>query len=299
MAELNEKELLANDYVRVVNELAQQTTQVGGGFFQLSQQTDFEDRYPNAIDEYVKNNEVKDIADKAGVIPEDLKPPFDISDETILSITNILESADPLTMSDEELAVLRSDVDEIVNGIDIPTAEQLTTFVETFTKFVAAADSEDISFPTNFREIPLVSTDTSLDAFLSRTGVRGLVAIKINKLVYPFITERHRAPSNLQATLIGASGTEDDTIINYTGINKEISALAVYIGSTVLITNQARDILNLKQQKTVIDWISEDSQTIRVKTPLLFELDDTYVVKIYQYTEDTVLSPGDFIKIPK
>ncbi len=298
MAE-EERELLGSDLVEAERKLAEQTTQMGGGFFQLTKDINWEDRYPNAIIDFVKTDGVKEIAAIAEVDPENLKPPFEISDETINDINDILASADPLTMSDAELAALRTDVQAIISGIDIPTAEQLTTFVDTFTKFVAAASSQNISFPTNTREIILVSTDTSIDNFLVRTGIRKLVAIRINKLVYPFITPRYKVPSQLQATLSGVTGEIGSMNINYTGIAREVGTAEIGKGSIILITNNAKEYSDLNQQKVSIDWISEDSQSIRVVSPLLFDLDDTYFVQINQYTADQVLSPGDLIKIPQ
>lgn len=298
MAE-EERELLGSDLVAAERQLAEQTTQMAGGFFQLTKEVNWEDRYPNAIIDFVKTDGVKEIADVAGVDPENLKPPFEISDETINDINDILASADPLTMSDAELAGLRSDVEAIISDIDIPTAEQLTTFVDTFTKFVAAASSQNISFPTNTREIILVSTDTSIDNFLNRIGIRKLVAIRINKLVYPFITPRFKIPSQLQATLSGVTGSVQSMNINYTEITRVVGTAEIGKGSIILITNNAKEYSDLNQQKVSIDWISEDSQSIRVVSPLLFELDDTYLVQIYQYTADQVLSPGDLIKIPQ
>lgn len=298
MAE-EERELLGSDLVEAERKLAEQTTQMGGGFYQLSNEMPWEDRYPNAINDFVKTDGVKEIAKIADVEPENLKPPFEISDETINDINDILASADPLTMSDIELAGLRADVQTIISDLDIPTAEQLTTFVDTFTKFVAAASSQNISFPTNFREITLVSTDTNINSFLNRTGIRKLVVIDSNKLAYPFITPRYKIPSQLQATLSGVTGTLGSMNINYTGITRVVGTSEIGKGSIILISNNAKEYLDLEQQKVSIDWISEDSQSIRVVSPLLFELDDTYLVQIYQYTADQVLSPGDLIKIPQ
>lgn len=299
MTEENEKELLGSDLIEAQIALAEQTTQIGGGFYQLAQETDWEDRYPNAIDEFLKTDGVKKIAETAEVEPSLLKPPFEISDDTINEIDDILNSADPLTMTDAQFVSLRSDVSTIINDIDIPTSDELILFVDTTKKFVSAALSENISIPTNTREITLVSTDTSLDAFIARTNIRKLIAIRINKLVYPFITERYKIPSQLQATLSGVTGALESQTIYYTGITKEVGVTALLAGSRILITNNAKDLEKLEQQKVVVEWISEDSQTIQVVDPLLFELDDEYVVQIYQYTADEVLSPGDLIKIPK
>ncbi|UCE64955.1 MAG: hypothetical protein JSU85_08700, partial [Candidatus Zixiibacteriota bacterium] len=109
MAE-NEKELLGPDYHKVINDLANQTVQMGGGFYQLSQETDFETRYPNAINDFLLIEGVKKIAEKAEVSPSALKPPIDIPDETINEIYDILESADPVNMDDTELTNLRNRV---------------------------------------------------------------------------------------------------------------------------------------------------------------------------------------------
>jgi len=294
----NERELLGNDYIDVINKLSQQTTQMGGGFFQLAQETDFEDRYPNAINDFVQTESVTTIAKDAGVDQNDLKPPFSVSDDDIARIDQII-SVDPLNMSDDDLTSLRASVEEVIGGITIPTADELTSFIDNYTKFVAAASSENLAFPTNFREIELVSTDTSIDSFLARTGIRKLVAISVNNLVYPFITERHKIASQKQGLLTGATGSTGDNVITYTDITKNTGVQQISAGSRILITNNAKNIVDVLQQKVLIDWISEESKTIRLKSTLLFDLSDEFVVEIYQYTTDEVLSPGDTIKIPK
>ena len=191
------------------------------------------------------------------------------------------------------------DVEDIINDIEIPTADQLTLFIDSYTKFVAAAQAENISFPTNFREIDLVSTDTSIDSFLARTGIRKLVAIRINNLVYPFITERFHVPSQLQGTLVDATGSEGEKTITFSDINKNTGVTEISAGSRILITNNAKQRKDLLQQKILIEWYSEDVNLIHLGVPLLFDLDSTHVVQIYQYTIDEVLSPGETIKIPK
>lgn len=294
----NEKELLGGDYVDVINKLSQQTTQMGGGFFQLAQETDFDDRYPNAINDFVQTEAVTSIAKEAGVDQNDLKSPFSISDEDITKIDQIV-NVDPLNMSDDDLTALRASVEEIISGITIPTADELISFFDNYTKFVASASSENLSFPTNFREIELVSTDTSIDSFLARTGIRKLVAININKLVYPFITERFKIVSQKQGLVVGVTGLTGENVILYTDITKNIGVQQISATSRILITNNAKNIDDVLQQKVLIDWISEESQTIRLKSPLLFDLSSEFVVEIYQYTTDEVLSPGDIIKIPK
>lgn len=298
MAEEDERELLGSDLIEAETQLSFQTTQRGAGFYEVAQQTDFEDRYPNAINDFVQTEGVTKIAADAGVTPDQLKPPFSISDEFIERINELFE-ADPLTMSDADLTQLRTSVAEVLAGIDFPTPEQFQVFFVDYQKFVAAALRENTPFPTNFREIPLVSTDTSIDAFLARTGVRKLVTIEANKLAYPFITERYQIPSQLQATVIGTVGLTGDDTLTYSSLNKNVGVVEIAAGSKILITNQAKNISELFQQKILIDWISEDSQTIRLAEPLLFDLDNCCLVRIYQYSDFQILSPGDQIKIPK
>lgn len=298
MADEDERELLGSDLIEAETQISFQTTQRGAGFYEVAQQTDFEDRYPNAINDFVQTEGVTKIADDAGVTPDQLKPPFSISDEAIERINELFE-ADPLTMSDADLTQLRTSVSEILAGIDFPTPEQFQVFFVDYQKFVAAALRENTPFPTNFREIPLVSTDTSIDAFLARTGVRKLVTIEANKLAYPFITERYQIPSQLQATVTGTVGLEGDDTLTYSSLNKNVGVVEIAAGSKILITNQAKNISELSQQKILIDWISEDSQTIRLAEPLLFDLDNCCLIRIYQYSDFQILSPGDQIKIPK
>lgn len=295
----DETEELGSDWTEATNQLSQNTTQIGGGFYQLIKDSPYEDRYPNAINDFVETEGFKKIATKAGVTTDELKPPLSISDDVINDIQNIFSSADPLNMSDAELTALRSDVNKIINGLSIPTIDQINTFINAYTKFVSVALSENAPFPVNFREIQLVSTDTSIDSFLARTGIRKLVAIQSNNLVYPFITERLRVPSQLQATVNETTGSKDDTTISFTTLSKEIGITSIKVGSILLISNNAKDIKDLIQQKISIDYISETDKIIRLNSGLLFDLDSTFVVEIYQYTKDQVLSPGDFIKIPQ
>jgi hypothetical protein len=298
MAE-NEEELLGSEYISAKNQLFQQANQMGGGFYQLARETDFEERYPNAIDDFLKSESVAEIADKAGVGIDALKPPIDISDETISQIDTILNSADPLNMTDDQLETVRSDVDDIVGNTSVPTADELTAFINAYSQFVSNASAENISFPTNTREITLVSTDTTLDNFIARTGVRKLIIIRINNLVYPFITNRYKVPSDKQADLTGIMCSEGEYSIDYTAISKVDGSTTIKPGSIILITNNAKKLENLEQQKTGLEWISEESKTIQLKDPLLFDIDSDHVVQIYQYTDNQILAPGEMIKIPQ
>jgi len=295
----DEIEALGSDYTEASNQLSQHTTQIGGGFYQLIKDSDYRERYPNAINDFVETEGFRKIAAKAEVTTDELKPPLSISDDVINNIQEIFDSADPLNMSEDELTALRADVDTIINGLSIPTIEQINEFTNAYTKFVAAALTENAPFPTNFREIQLVSTDTSIDSFLARTGIRKLVAIKSNNLVYPFITERLRVPSQLQATVTGSEGVKDEITVSYLSLSKEIGITSIKAGSILLISNNSKEFKNIIQQKISIDYISETDQIIRLNSGLLFDLDSTFVVEIYQYTKNQVLSPGDLIKIPQ
>ncbi len=298
MADETERELLAGTIIEAETQLAFQTTQRAAGFYELARQTDFESQYPNALNEFVQTESVTEIAEKAGVTPNELKPPFSFSDDAIARINEVF-AADPLTMSDADLTQLRSSVQTIINGVTIPTVDELQDFFVKYKSFVAVASRENTPFPTNFREIQLVSTDTDIDSFLARTGIRKLVAIDSNNLAYPFITERYQIPSQLQATVLGTIGLEGDDTITYTSIEKNIGVVEIGPGSKLLITNNTKNINDLLQQKILIDWISEESQTIRLASPLLFDLNDSFLIRIYQYTAYQILSPGDSIKIPK
>lgn len=296
---MSEKELLGCDYVGSLNRLSQQTTQMAGGFYQLTKNLDYENRHPNEIDDFVKSAAVKSVAKKAGIDPNDLKPPLDIPEDVILRITEIVASVDPLSLNDGDLEELRTTVNDLLSQITIPNALEMVTFINAVSQFMANVEEEKISFPTKYREIPLVSTDTSLDSFIRRTGTGKLVIIAMNRLVYPYITERYHIPSQLQGTVIGGTGTKGSTAITFTDITKNIGVLDIRPGSKILITNRAKHEKDLKQQKALIDWYTDATKTIRLKSTLLFEIDSSFVIQIYQYTPDNVLSPGDTIKIPK
>lgn len=296
---MGEKDQLGADYTYALNKLAQQTTQMGGGFYQLTQDMNYEDVHPSEIDSFVQSKAVKDLSEDAGITPDDLRPPMAISDEIIDQIDGIVRGVDPLEMTENELEALRATVNEIILDIEVPSVETLKNFINAFTKLAAKAEQEAYVFPTRWREIPLVSTDTSLDAFVHRTSIGKLVVINLNKLVYPYITERVHVPSQLQGTLVGAAGASGQSVITFTDVTKQTGTTDIGPGSVITITNNAKHQKDLKQQKAVIDWYSEATKSLRLKTPLLFEIDSSIVLQIYQYTANQVLSPGEQIKIPK
>ena len=53
-----EADQLASDYTRASLELATQTTQIGDGFYQLNNEIDFEELYPNGVIEFIKTESV-------------------------------------------------------------------------------------------------------------------------------------------------------------------------------------------------------------------------------------------------
>jgi hypothetical protein len=292
-----ETDELASDYTEASLILAEQTTQVGSGLYQLNDKIDYEENYPNGVIEFLKTDEVKQIADLAGVIPESIQPPIVITDALIDRVNEIFE-VDILNLSSVEKTLLSSEIQNIINDIPIPTQDIITTWAENYSKFVAAAAEGSIIIPSKFRTVQIASTDISLDAFIKRTNTRKVVIIGLNKLSYPHITRRFKVPGVLQATLVSATGLTSDDNILFTSLSKEIGAGEVKKGNSVIITNNAQSTDQLKQQKTILDYVDEDSGFIRISNPLPFDLDDTFDVKIHQFSKDQILAHPEFIKIP-
>ena len=293
-----ETDQLASDYTAVSVELAEQTTQIGDGFYQLNDDIDFEEFYPNGIIEFIKTDGVKQISDSAGITTDSLQPPIVISDEIIDRVNEIFD-VDFLDLSSIDKTLLSSEINDIIDSIPIPTQDQITEFLDSYSKFVAAAAEENVIIPSKFREVQLASTDISLDSFIKRTNTRKTVIIGLNNLTYPFITARFKVAGVLQATLVDATGSTGDELINYTALLKESGVEEIKKGNEIIITNSAKNLSDLKQQKTILDYISEDTNTIRINNALLFDLDSTFEVKIHQFSKDQILSPGELIKIPK
>ncbi len=293
-----ETDKLASDYTAASLELAAQTTQVESGFYQLNDEIDFEEFYPNGIIEFIKGDGIKQIADAANIIPDSLEPPIVITDTAIDRINEIFD-IDFLDLSSIDKTLLSNEMSDFFGDIPIPTEDSITAWVDSYSKLVAAALEEGVVIPSKFREIPLVSTDISLDSFLRRTNTRKLVIIGLNNLAYPHITPRFKVVGVLEATLVDAVGVTDDELISFTSLTKETSIDEIKKGSAILITNNAVNDSQLKQQKTTLDYISEDTNIIRISDPLLFDLDSTFSVQIHQFSKDQILSPGENIKIPK
>ena len=293
-----ETDKLASDYTVASVELAEQTTQIGDGFYQLNDDIDFEVFYPNGIIEFIKTDGIKQIADVAGITTDSLLPPITISDDLIDRINQIYE-IDFLELSSIDKTLLSTEINDIIDEFSIPTQDQITEYLDNYSKFVAAATEENIIIPAKFREVQLASTDISLDSFIKRTNTRKTVIIGLNNLAYPFITARFKVAGVLQATLIDATGSVTDEIINFTGLLKESGVDEIKKGNEVIITNNAKEKSELKEQKTILNYISEDTNTIRINDPLPFDLNANFTVKIHQFSKAQILSPGEFIRIPK
>jgi hypothetical protein len=293
-----ETDQLASDYTAASVELAQQTTQMGAGFYQLNNDIDFEEFYPNGVIEFIKTDDVKRIADIADIQTDSLAPLVLLTDEQIDRFNEIAE-IDFLSLTSIEKTLLSNEMIDLFDSVSVPDADQFTTFINDYSKFVAAAAEENIIIPSKFRTIQVASTDISLDSFLSRTNTIKTVIIGLNNLAYPHITARFKLVGVLQGTLVDATGSTGDENINYTSIIKETGVDEIKKGNEVIITNNAKDMSLLKQQKTILDYISEDSNLIRINDPLLFDLDSTFTVKIHKFSKAKILSPGESIKIPK
>ncbi len=293
-----ETDQLASDYTAASVQLAGQTTQVEAGFFQLNDEIDFEEFYPNGIIEFIKGDAVKQISESASILPDSLQPPIVMTDVLIDRINEIFD-IDFLDLSSIDKTLLSSEISSIFDDISIPTEDTITAWVDNYSKFVAAASEEGVIIPSKFREIQLVTTDISLDSFLSRTNTRRLVIIGLNNLTYPFITSRFKVDGVLQATLVDAVGSTGDNNITFSSLLVETGVGEIKKGNEVLITNNAKNDSQLKQQKTVVSYIDEDNGFIRINDPLLFDLDSTISVKIHQFGKGQILSPGELIKIPK
>ncbi|MCK5608171.1 hypothetical protein KAR91_40190, partial [Candidatus Pacearchaeota archaeon] len=246
-----ETDQLASDYTAVSVELAEQTTQIGDGFYQLNDDIDFEEFYPNGIIEFIKTDGVKQISDSAGITTDSLQPPIVISDEIIDRVNEIFD-VDFLDLSSIDKTLLSSEINDIIDSIPIPTQDQITEFLDSYSKFVAAAAEENVIIPSKFREVQLASTDISLDSFIKRTNTRKTVIIGLNNLTYPFITARFKVAGVLQATLVDATGSTGDELINYTALLKESGVEEIKKGNEIIITNSAKNLSDLKQQKTIL-----------------------------------------------
>lgn len=293
-----ETDQLASDYTDASVELAMQTTQVGDGFYQLNDEIDFSEHYPNGIIEFVKTEGLKAIADSAGISADSLVPPTLMTDETIDRFTEIAK-IDFLSLSSIDKTLLSSEIKELFAGIQIGSIDQVTEFLDNFSKAAAAAIEENVIIPSKFREIEVASTDISLDSFIRRTNTRKTIIIGLNNLVYPYLSARFKVPGVLQGTLNSPTGTEGSEVINFTTITKEIGVGNIKKGDEILITNSAQKTSELKQLKTIMDYIDEDNGIIRINNALPFDLDAEFTVKIHQFRKGQILSPGEIIKIPK
>jgi len=298
MTEAEEKTLLGSDYTGAIQSVIKNTEQMEGGFFRLNQSTGFENTNPLDRERVEKNPELDKFQADTGVQKEDLFLPFGISQSVVEEIQALLVIGDPLDMSETELASMKSRVNSVVSSITIPTVDELKKFLNAYASLVNYATGEDDSTPVQTKEIQILSTDINLDSFMRRTGFKKAMIIELNKLQHPYIAVRLQIPSQKQATLTGHSGTLGGYNLTYTSLTYEENSGTVSVGSKVLITNNARFDKDVVQQKISVDWIDPTTKELKLSDAMLFNVDSSYSVEIFQDTVYQVLEVGKTIKVP-
>jgi len=296
--EAEEKTILGADFTATIQSLTKNIEQMEAGFFRLNQSTGFEETNPLDRDSVEKNPELDTFQKETGIAKANLFLPFGINEDIVEEIQALLAIGDPLNMSEDELASLQSRSTAVANSISVPTADELTDFLNAYAALISSATGEDESIPVQIQEIIILSTDINLDSFIARTGFKKAMIIELNRLQFPYISYRLQIPSQKQATLTGHTGTVAGFNLSFTTIAYEINAGTAEVGSQVLISNNARFDEDVVQQKSTIDWIDVTAKELKLKDALLFDVDSTYSVEIFQGTVYQVLEVGKTIKVP-
>lgn len=293
-----ESTLLGEEIPIAAKSLVKNLEQMEGGFFRLNRSTGFEEVNPLSQDAIEKNPELDTFQEKTGVSKSDLFLPFGLTQSIVTEIQDLLAIGDPLNMSETELESYQSRTNAIVGQISIPTADQITDFINAFNSLVNHTKDETDAIPVQTKDIQILSTDINLDSFIRRTGFRKAMIIELNKLQFPYIAKRLSIPSQEQADVITPVGVQGEKNITFASLFHYENSGIPEVGSKVLITNNARFDADLNQQKSSIDWIDEAVLEFRMEDALLFNVDSTYVVEIFQDTVYQVLEVGKTIKVP-
>lgn len=294
----DEKTLLGSEYTRAVQSVIENGEQLESAFYRLNRVTGFEETNPSEKDRIEKNPELDKFQDDTGIPKADLFLEFGLSQSVIDEIQALLSIGDTLNMSESELSSMQSRTNAVISSISIPTAEDIDKHLSAYTALVNYATGGDDTLPANTQEIIILSTDVNLDSFIKRTGFKKAMIIELNKLQFPYIAKRLEIPSQKQATMVGPSGTQGEHNLQFTSLISEEGVSIPQIGSKVLITNNARFDDDVVQQKFSIDFIDVAIGELKLSDALLFNVDSTYSVEIFQDTVYEILEVGKTIKIP-
>ena len=293
-----EKTLLGPEYTTAIQNVIKNGEQMEGAFYRLNRNTGFEETNPLDQDRIEKNPELDKFQENTGTQKSDLFLSFGLSQSVVEEIQALLSIGDTIEMSESELSSMQSRANAVISSILVPTADDINKFLNAYTALVNYATGDDDTIPANTQEIRILSTDVNLDAFIRRTGFKKAMIIDLNKLQFPYISKRLEIPSQKQSTLLGYTASTGDYNIKYTSETNEENAGTVEVGSQVLITNNARFDDDLSQQKSFIDWIDLTTKELKLRDALLFNLDSSYSVEIFQDTVYQILEVGKTIKIP-
>lgn len=294
----SEKTLLASEYTSAIQNVIKNGEQLEGAFYRLNRNTGFESTNPLDQDDIEKNPELDKFQEDTGVPKADLFLDFGLSQEIVEEIQALLSIGDTLNMSEAELSSMQSRANSVISSISIPTAEDVDNFLSAYTALVNYATGEDDTIPAQTQDIRILSTDVNLDAFVRRTGFKKAMIIELNKLQFPYIAKRLEIPSQKQGDIIDPIGTQGEFNLTFSSISYLENAGTAAVGSKVLISNNARFDKDLIQQKFVIDVVDETLKELKLNETLLFNVDSTYSVEIFQDTVYQVLEVGATIKIP-
>ncbi len=298
MTESEEKALLGETYTAAIQSIISNGEQIEGAFYQLNLSTGFGDVNPLDQSRIEKNPELDTFQDETGVQKSSLFLNFGLDQSLVEEIQSLLSIGDPLDMSELELASVQSRANAVISSFSIPTSDDIQDFLNAYVALANYATGDDESIPVQTQEIRILSTDINLDSFIRRTGFKKPMIIDLNKLQFPYISKRLQIPSQKQATLTGHTGTLGEYNLSFTTLTYEENTGTAEVGSKVLITNNSRFDADLVQQKTSIDWIDITGNELKLQDALLFDVDSTYSVEIFQDTVYQVLEVGKTIKVP-
>lgn len=298
MTEEDEKTLLGSEYTSAVKNVIENVEQMEGAFVRFNSNTGFEDTNPLDQDRVEKNEELDKFQADTGVPKADLFMPFGLTQPIVEEIQALLSIGDPLNMSESELASIQSRANAVVTSINVPTADDIQKFLAAYTALSNYADGEDNTIPFQTQDMRILSTDVNLDSFIRRTGYKKAMIIELNKLQFPYIAERIEIPSQKQGDLVDPIGVQGEFNLTFSSISYLENAGTADVGSKILISNNARFDKDLIQQKFTIDFIDETLQELKLSDALLFDVDSTYSVEVFQDTVYQILEVGKTIKVP-
>lgn len=217
-------------------------------------------------------------------------------EESMFDKLHEISQQDTLFLTVEQKSALQKEAYQISEQIKFTSSDDFSGALSWLSNTLKDDDTAGIySFTV---DDTVISSDITIKHLAKRVNASVADLIAINSLISPYVSLRYQITSEKTADIIGATVPKDGRLLKYTDENIHSGTLSMDPGRIVLITNDAHELDELLQYKTIIDRSYADSKEIYLADPVPFKVTNDFRVEIYYPTTNKILGLGDKMKVP-